>query len=305
MLVSDKIHAFPTKPCARRHTPLNPANPPIVLVFAASDPSCGAGIQADLLTLASLGCLPLTALTALTVQDSSGVESIHAIDANLLERQARLLLEDMPVAAFKIGALGSTANIIRVAEIVSDYPDIPLVLDPVLSSGRGDPFSDDEMVDALCELLLPQTTILTPNTPEARRLAEADDDMDEPDAALCAWRLTEMGTQFVLITGTHENTPQVVNALFDASGFLRQDHWPRLPGSYHGSGCTLSSAIAGRLANGANMEQAVREAEEYTWNTLSKAFRPGMGQFIPDRLFWARANSELSEKDSAHDQKQQ
>ena len=126
--------------------------PPIVLVFAASDPSSGAGLQADLLTLASLGCHPLTAITALTVQDTVGVDSIHATDPDLLERQARTLLEDMPISAFKIGVLGSTENLVRVAEIVSDYPDIPLVFDPVLFSGRGDAFSDDEMISAMREL---------------------------------------------------------------------------------------------------------------------------------------------------------
>lgn len=268
--------------------------PPLVLVFAASDPSSGAGIQADLLTLASLGCHPLTAITALTVQDTVGVDSMHAIDADLLERQARTLLEDMPVSAFKIGLLGSTENVVRVAEIVSDYPDIPLVFDPVLASGRGDALSDDEMVSAMRELLLPQTTVLTPNTPEARRLAENDEDEDEPPAELCARRLIELGCQYVLITGTHENTPQVVNSLFGEGGTLRRDRWERLPGSYHGSGCTLASALAACLANGGSIEEAARDAQEYTWHTLANGFRAGMGQFIPDRLFWAR--QEAAEK---------
>lgn len=272
-----------------------PPAPPIVLVFAASDPSCGAGLQADLLTLASLGCHPLTAVAALTVQDTSGIESLHPTDPDVLERQARLLLEDMPVAAFKIGALGSTSNIVRVAEIVSDYPDIPLVVDPVLASGRGDPLADGEMVHALNELLLPQTTILTPNTPEARRLIENDEDDGEPDPDQCAHRLLELGVQYVLITGTHENTPQVVNTLYDETGPIRRDYWERLPGSYHGSGCTLASAIAACLANGVELEDAVRAAQEYTWNALAGAFRPGMGQFIPDRLFWARPEEENRE----------
>ncbi|HRE17978.1 MAG TPA: hydroxymethylpyrimidine/phosphomethylpyrimidine kinase, partial [Rhodocyclaceae bacterium] len=150
--------------------------PPLVLVFAASDPSSGAGIQADILTLSSLGCHPLTALTALTVQDTLGVESVHPIEPDILERQARAILEDMPVTAFKIGLLGSVENVVRVAEIVSDYPELPLVFDPVLASGRGDNLSDEETISAMRELLLPQTTVLTPNTPEARRLAEHEDD---------------------------------------------------------------------------------------------------------------------------------
>lgn len=269
--------------------------PPLVLVFAASDPSCGAGIQADLLTLASLGCHPLTALTALTVQDTVGVESVHPVDPDLLERQARALLEDMPVAAFKIGVLGSVENVTRIAEIVSDYPDVPLVLDPVLSSGRGDALADEEMISAIQELLLPQTTILTPNFPEARRLVEEDDDEGEPDADYCARRLIEWGAQFVLITGTHDNTPQVINSLYGESGLIRRDRWERLAGSFHGSGCTLASAVAARLASGAEIEEAVRDAQEYTWHTLASGFPAGMGQFIPDRLFWARRDEEGSD----------
>lgn len=268
------------------------SSPPLVLVFAASDPSGGAGIQADLLTLASLGCHPLSVVTAVTVQDTSGVESVHPVDPEIVERQARLLLEDMPVAAFKIGVLGSIENVVAVAEIVSDYPEIPLIFDPVLASGRGDEFSDDDMVSAMRELLLPQTTIITPNAPEARRLAEQDDDTSEPDADECARRLAVMGVQHVLFTGTHENTPEVVNSLYGEDGLLRRDRWERLPGSYHGSGCTLASAVAACLANGAGVEEAVRDAQDYTWRTLAAAFRPGMGQFIPDRLFWARDEDE-------------
>ena len=265
--------------------------PPLVLTFAASDPSGGAGVQADLLTLASMGCHPLSVITALTVQDSLGVEGVLPIDADWVADQARCLLEDMPVDAFKIGVLGSVENIAAIAEIVSDYPDVPLILDPVLASGRGDELASDEMTHALRELLLPQTTIVTPNSHEARRLAEADDD-DERPLADCAAKLVESGCEFVLVTGTHEATPQVVNTLYGKSGVVRSDSWPRLPGTYHGSGCTLASAIAAMLANGLDLPDAVREAQEYTWQTLKKAYRPGMGQFLPDRLFWAREEAD-------------
>lgn len=263
---------------------------PNVLVFAASDPSSGAGIQADILTLASLGCHPLTALTALTVQDTVGVRSLHPVAADLLEQQARTVLEDMPVTAFKIGLLGSVETLLAVAEIVSDYPEIPLVFDPVLASGRGDELSGEEIISAMREMLLPQTTIITPNAPEARRLAESDEDETEPTIDVCAERLIEMGAQYVLITGTHENTPEVINTLYGPEGVIRRDRWERLPGSYHGSGCTLASAIAGCIAGGANVEDAVRDAQDYTWQTLKNGFRAGMGQFIPDRMFWARGD---------------
>ena len=264
-----------------------PGFPPLVLTFAASDPSGGAGIQADILTLASMGCHPLSVITAITVQDTLGVEAVQPIDADWVADQARCLLEDMPVDAFKIGALGSVENIAAIAEILSDYPDVPLILDPVLASGRGDELANDEMLHALRELLLPRTTILTPNSMEARRLADIEDE-EEPSLATCANRLIESGCEFVLITGTHEPTPQVVNTLYGKSGVVRSDSWQRLPGNYHGSGCTLASAIAAMLANGLDLAEAVREAQDYTWHTLQKAYRPGMGQFLPDRLFWAR-----------------
>src|SRR5207237_9227479 len=187
-------------------------SPPIVLTFAASDGSGGAGIQADILTLASMGCHPLSVITAITVQDTMGVEGMMALDADWVADQARCLLEDMPVDAFKIGVLGSVEIISAVAEIVSDYPNIPLILDPVLASGRGDELASEEMLRAMHELLLPQTTILTPNSIEARRLAidEAQDN-DDPSLAECARRLIEAGSEYVLITGTHEATPNVIN----------------------------------------------------------------------------------------------
>jgi hydroxymethylpyrimidine/phosphomethylpyrimidine kinase len=160
----------------------------------------------------------------------------------------------------------------------------------VLASGRGDELATDEMLGAMRELLLPQATILTPNSLEVRRLAEVDDD-DETSLAACARKLVGLGTEFVLVTGTHEATPQVVNTLYGKDGVVRTDAWARLPGNYHGSGCTLASAIAAMLANGLDLPEAVREAQDYTWQALKKAYRPGMGQFLPDRLFWAREDS--------------
>src|SRR6516225_12286626 len=165
----------------------DPQFPPIVLTFASSDPSGGAGVQADILTLSSMGCHPLSVLTAITVQDTLGVEGLQPLDSEWVADQARCLLEDMPVDAFKIGVLGSVENIAAIAEILSDYPDVPLVLDPVLASGRGDELATDEMLHALRELLLPRTTILTPNSTEARRLADGDEDV-EPTLPVCAQR---------------------------------------------------------------------------------------------------------------------
>jgi hydroxymethylpyrimidine/phosphomethylpyrimidine kinase len=181
---------------------------------------------------------------------------------------------------------------------VLDYPDIPVVLDPVFSSGRGDELASEDMISAMCELLLPQTTIITPNSMEARRLAQDEaEDFDELDLGQCGGRILQMGCEYVLITGAHENTRQVTNTLYTASGIVRSDVWQRLAGSYHGSGCTLASAIAATLANGLPVSDGVYEAQEYTWQTLKAGFHPGMGQYLPDRLFWARNEHDSKEKD--------
>jgi hydroxymethylpyrimidine/phosphomethylpyrimidine kinase len=263
--------------------------PPIVLSFAATDPSGGSGLQADLLTLTSMGCHPLSVVTAITIQDTAGVEDVMALDADWVAGQARCVLEDMPVTVFKIGLLGSVEAIAAIAEVVSDYPDIPLVLDPVMASGRGDELASDEMVMAIRELLVPQTTVITPNSLEARRLAlDLDDDSDDPTLAECARRILDFGCQYVLVTGTHDHTISVVNTLYSADGVVRTDEWQRLPGKFLGAGSTLSAALAATIANGLPMAEAVRDAQEYTWQALKLAYRPGMGHQVPDRLFWAR-----------------
>ena len=270
--------------------------PPIVLVFAASDPSGGAGVQSDILTLASMGCHPLSVVTAITVQDTMGIEGMMAIEPDWVADQARCVLEDMPVAAFKLGVLGSVENVEAIAEIVSDYPDVPMVFDPALASGRGDEFSADELIGAMRDMLFPQTTILTPNRVEARRIGARDgDEADELADAIYAERILELGCEYVLITGTHANTPKIVNTLYARNGVLRSDEWERLAGAYVGSGSTLAAALAATLANGLGIEDAVRDAQEYTWQSLRQAFRPGMGRHLPDRMFWAREENPSDE----------
>ncbi|MFQ6333935.1 bifunctional hydroxymethylpyrimidine kinase/phosphomethylpyrimidine kinase [Methylophilus sp. 3sh_L] len=277
--------------------------PPTVLTFAASDPSSGAGVQADILALSSIGCYPLSVITGITAQDTVGVESVMPLDSDWINDQARTILEDVSVSAFKLGLLGSVENVAVIAEIVADYPDVPLIIDPILASGRGDELSNEEMQAAMCELLFPQATLITPNSLEARRLAYYDEGDEVKHSSLqeCALRLLGMGAEYVMITGTHERSNDVVNSLYGlqngAPGLIKDYHWERLPGSYHGSGCTLTSAITACLAHGLTMEEAVHEAQEFTWQTLRHAFRPGMGQFIPDRFFWAR-ESEVQEKAS-------
>ncbi len=247
-----------------------PCAPPNVLAFAASDPTGGAGIQADVLTLAGLGCHPLTVLTALTVQDTHGVQRLQAVDAELVAEQARCLLAELPVAAFKLGVLGSAANAAVVADLLSARARVPVVLDPVLASGRGDALADGALLEALRARLAPLATVITPNSLEARALGGVD-------------ALLALGCRYVLVTGTHADTPEVVNTLHDARGVVREDRWPRLPASYHGSGCTLASAIAARLALGDAVPEAVRAAQDYTWRALERGFRPGSGQYLPRR----------------------
>jgi len=273
--------------------------PPSVMTFAATDPSSGAGLQADLLTFASIGCHPLSVVTGVTVQDTVGVENMMSLDADWVDEQARTILEDIQVMAFKIGMIGSVENVAVIAEIVADYPDVPLLIDPVLSSGRGDELATDNVQAAMLDLLIPQATLITPNSIEARRLAFYNDDSDEAENASLeesALRLLDIGCEYVLITGTHERTAEVTNTLYGNDGLVKAYNWERLPGSYHGSGCTLTSAIAACIAHGLSMEEAILEAQEYTWKSLKAGFRPGMGQYIPDRMFWARENEDGGEQ---------
>lgn len=254
--------------------------PPMVLTFAASDPTGGAGLQADLLTIAALGCHPLSVVTALTVQDTRGVERMMPLEAAWISRQARALLDDIAVAAFKAGVLGSAENVRAVSEVVAAHATVPFVVDPVLASGRGDALAQEDAIAALRELILPRTTMLTPNSLEARRLADGATDLAE-----CARRLVDQGCEYVLITGTHEAGPDVVNTLYDEDGVVREDRWPRLPATYHGSGCTLASAIAARLAQGVEPPQAARDAQHFTWESLAAGFKPGAGQHLPNRFY--------------------
>ena len=262
------------------------ATPAVVLTFAATDPSGGAGIQADLMTSSALNCHCLSVVTAVTVQDSIGVDGVEPVPASLLTRQARKILADIPVDAFKIGLIGSAENVSAIVRVLADYPDVPVVFDPVLASGRGDSMATEAMIDAMRGQLLPRTTVLTPNSLEARRLAgQSPSDEQHSPLSQCANQLRALGSRYVLVTGTHEETPAVVNTLYGPSGVIRADTWERLPGSYHGSGCTLASAVAAYLARGLAIDEAVRKAQEYAWQTLSHGFRAGKGQFIPNRFF--------------------
>jgi hydroxymethylpyrimidine/phosphomethylpyrimidine kinase len=263
---------------------------PVAMSIAGHDPTGGAGIQADIEAIISMGCHACSVVTSLTVQDTTQVIAYAPMDADLVIQQARTLLEDMPVDAIKIGMLATREIVEAVHSILVDYPDIPVILDPVMASGGGNTLMEDEMLDALLTLLLPQTTILTPNSLEARRLAPDSDTLDA-----CAMSLLDHGCRYVLITGTHENTRQVHNTLYGNNRKLETYSWERLEGSYHGSGCTLASAIAALIAQGQEPLTALYEAQNFTWQSLQHGYQLGMGQKLPNRLFWAGWEEDGSE----------
>jgi hydroxymethylpyrimidine/phosphomethylpyrimidine kinase len=267
---------------------MNENAPPVVLVFAGSDPSSGAGLCADVLTLASLGCHAAAVVTAVTAQDTAGVKEFSTVDTELVIAQARAVLEDMPVKVIKTGMLATATNVAAVASILEDYPGIHLVVDPVQLSNAGQALADEPLDEAFHSLLLPRATLATPNSLEARALAPQADTLDA-----CAQAIMSLGCEHVLITGAHEMTPQVVNRLYGHHRLLETFYYERLPGDFHGSGCTLASACAAALAHGLDPVNAVIQAQRYTWNAIKHAFRVGMGQSVPDRLYWARGAGPL------------
>lgn len=256
---------------------------PTVLALSGLDPTGGAGLQADIEAIASQGCHAAPVATAVTVQDTSDVFGVTPLTPQLVIQQARAVLEDMPVTAVKIGLLGSVEIIEAVHVLLTDYPDIPVVLDPVLQAGGGAALADEAMIAAMQALLLPRAAIITPNSFEARALAP---EADTPDA--CGLALSESGADYVLITGADIGGREVNNVLYGNHRVLRRYTWERLPGRYHGSGCTLSAALAGLLAHGLGPLSAVYEAQSYTWRALRQGYRIGMGQFVPNRFFWTR-----------------
>ncbi len=258
---------------------------PVVLVFAGSDPTGGAGIQADIEAIASMGCHTAPIITAVTVQDTINVMGFAPQEAELVVEQARAVLEDMPIAGIKIGFTGGVDIIESIHVLLTDYPQIPVVLDPIINAGGGQSLANEEMVLAINTLLVPLCTAVTPNIHEARRLAPYADTLDAS-----AMVILESGADYVLITGTHQNSVDVINTLYGNRRKLDHFTWRRLEGSYHGSGCTLASSLSGLLAQGQTPISAMRKAQEYTWKSLKHGYRVGMGQYLPNRFFWAKGD---------------
>lgn len=261
---------------------------PLILTFGAADPVGATGVQADLATFAAMGCHGLSVVTSLLIGDTARVEDVQIIEVDWVADQARVILEDMPVAAFKVGAVGSIENISAIAEIVSDYPDVPLILDPFTSSLALQEEEEDRLI-AIRELLVPQATVLLLSASELTRLAETWREPVPGDALMLdAMRIIEMGCEFLFVTNTQTDLQEITNSLFAESGLVRQDAWQRLPGSFLGAGSTLSAAIAAMLANGLEAPEAAGEAQEFIMAALANAQRFGMGKLVPDRYFWAR-----------------
>lgn len=260
---------------------------PCVLVFAGLDPSGGAGIQADIEAIGANGAHALPIVTALTVQDNERVHGVIPVDSALLARQATVLVERMPIRAVKLGIPGNLANAEAIAVVLlrlrALQPDLPVVLDPVLGSGRGDALARGNALAAMAPLLA-QATLLVPNLPEARALgllppADAQALPVPQEIAAAAARCPHL-----LITGGHGDGDVVVNR-WTGQARVREWRWPRLPGEFHGSGCTLASSIAARLALGDAMEQALESGQRYCNQALADAYAIAPGQLIPRRTY--------------------
>lgn len=251
---------------------------PCVLVLAGLDPSGGAGLVADAQAVAAQGAHALTVCTALTVQDNDRVYGVHPVAAALVLAQIRALSDKMRISAVKIGIPGSAANARAIAQAIHELrrnqPDLPVVLDPVLASGHGDLLSRDDALAALAPLLA-LVTVITPNGPEAQALTGAATALEQAAA------LRARGCRHVLITGGHDGGESVINRGFGPDE--QEWRWPRLGGAFHGSGCTLASAIAGQLAMGAPLRTALEQAQHYCFQALRAAYAVAPGQAMPHR----------------------
>jgi len=259
---------------------------PTVLVISGLDPTGGAGIQADIESITSHGCHPCPIVTNLTSQNTHDIQSFRPVNPQIIEQQVATLIADTKISAIKIGMIGSIELIFCIRDILQQLPQIPVILDPVLSSGRGTAVSDTSYVKALAQELLPHTNILTPNHLEAQMLANVLGKTCSSQED-CAQAILAQKTEYVFVTGGHLPGEQLCNTLYQETKSPETFIWQRLPGEYHGSGCTLSASLAGLVAQNKTAIAALLEAQEYTWQSLKHAYPVGSGQLIPNRLYWA------------------
>ena len=247
-----------------------------VLIIAGSDSSGGAGVQADIKTVTALGGYAATAITALTVQNTTGVSAIHPAPNDIISGQIQAVLEDIGADAIKTGMLSSAEVIDTVIKALDHHgdPAIPLVVDPVMVAASGARLIDDGAVAALRDRLVPRAALLTPNAPEAEALTGIKvEDMDGQRAA--AEALLQGGARAVLVKGGHLDGADVIDVLATGNG-VRLFTRPRIKTRHtHGTGCTLASACAALLAQGLSVDRAVEQAGDYLHEAIQRA--PGFG----------------------------
>ena len=257
-------------------TPVSPANSrrvPRVLIIAGSDSGGGAGIQADIKTVTMLGGYAMTAVTAITVQNTLGVSAVHAVPPEIVSGQIRAVLDDLGADAIKIGMLGDSMTVNAVADALEGV-DIPIVLDPVMVAKGGSRLLADEAVEALMCRLMPRARLITPNVPELSVLTDTAID-DEADMLLAAQELAGQGAAAVLAKGGHLEGEIVADWLVTPGGQQRYES-PRIHSPHtHGTGCTLASAIATGLAAGLSLDAAVERGRTYLQAAMAAA--PGLG----------------------------
>ena len=263
-----------------------------VMCFNACDPSGAGGLTADITTIASVGGHPVAVVTGVIVRDTNHVFSHSAIDDETVSDQARTVLEDIPVRAIKIGFAGNPANLAAIAELSSDYPDIPVVsYMPDLSWWQGDGL--EEYLDAFQALVMPQTSVLVGNYGTLSRWLLPDwSQSRRPTARDIAKAAEALDVPFVLVTGMPLPEQHLDNVLASTETVIGSSKFELFDGSFNGAGDTLSAALTALLAAGNDLGAAAQEALEYLDRSLASGFRPGMGQLIPDRMFWAQPEEE-------------
>jgi len=279
-----------------------PGAPACVLSFNAADPSGSAGLAGDVATLAAMGAHALPVTTTILVRDSAEIFDHHDLDPDTVAEQARTVLEDITIAGWKVGFLGSAESVSAVAEILSDYPDVPLVSYlPALG------WLDDAVVqpylDAFRELILPATEVLVGSHKTLTDFLLPEWDSERPPSAReLAVAAGEHGTRYVLVTGIMlppKGSEQFIdNVLASPQGALAGEKFEMFETSFVGAGDTLSAALAALLAAGTELQAAVAEALAFMDQSLDAGFRPGMGSVVPDRFFWAIPPAEDGEEES-------
>lgn len=252
-----------------------------VLVVAGSDSGGGAGIQGDIKTITALGGYGATAITALTAQNTLGVFGIHEVPPAFIAQQMRLVLEDIGADCIKTGMLHNTAVIHTVADVLADYPHIPLVLDPVMVAKGGAPLLQREALEALTSRLIPRAMLITPNIPEAEWLLGCEaQDVGRAEMEKIARDLLVFGAHSVLLKGGHLDGEEITDVLINNSSNLESYVYTSLriaTRHTHGTGCTLASAIATGIAQGMEIKEAVKRARDYVHEAIRTAPQLGQG----------------------------